>query len=88
MLADGEILRANIHEHPDLFWASKGGGCNFDIVAKIKMPMFKQEDVYSSLVWYEQEYLGVLSVIEIFNSKVSDPDANLFMTICRTDDQG
>ena len=46
------------------------------------MPVFKQEDVYSSLVRYEQEYLdSVLSTIETFNSKVSDPDVNLFITI-------
>ena len=50
VLADGEILRANIHEHLDLFWASKGGGGNFGIMTKIQMPVFKQENVYSSLI--------------------------------------
>lgn len=28
VLADGEILRANIHEHPDIFWASKEVAAN------------------------------------------------------------
>ncbi|OCL03328.1 FAD-binding domain-containing protein [Glonium stellatum] len=82
VLANGEILRVNTHEHPDLFWALKGGGSNFGIVTRIKMPVFEQEDMYSSKAWYEQEYLdGVLSAIEAFNSKALDPDANLFMTI-------
>jgi FAD/FMN-containing dehydrogenase len=30
--AGGEVLRANVVEHPDLFWALRGGGGNFGIV--------------------------------------------------------
>lgn len=34
VLASGEVVNANAQEHPDLFWALRGGGGNFGIVTK------------------------------------------------------
>jgi FAD binding domain-containing protein/berberine-like enzyme len=35
--ADGELVRADAHNHPDLFWAIRGGGGNFGVVTRLKL---------------------------------------------------
>ena len=36
VMADGQVLRANEYENPDLCWAIRGGGGNFGVAASLE----------------------------------------------------
>ncbi|WP_238008921.1 FAD-binding oxidoreductase [Dactylosporangium sp. AC04546] len=44
--ADGEVVRAGADEHPELFWAIRGGGGNFGIVTAFEFAAHRTTDVH------------------------------------------
>jgi len=52
VLADGSFVTANEREHPDLFWAVRGGGGNFDVVTSFRFKAHPVGMVYAGPVFW------------------------------------
>jgi FAD/FMN-containing dehydrogenase len=51
--ASGEVLRAGATQHPDLFWALRGGGGNFGVVTRFEFRLHQVgPDLLSGLIVY------------------------------------
>jgi FAD/FMN-containing dehydrogenase len=50
--ADGELVRADAHHEPDLFWALRGGGGNFGVVTALEFALYPVQSFHAGwLIW-------------------------------------
>jgi hypothetical protein len=55
--ADGQLLRASADEHPDLFWALRGGGGNFGVATSFEYALHDVgPTVFAGAVFYPGEH--------------------------------
>ncbi|HYI35831.1 MAG TPA: FAD-binding oxidoreductase [Thermoleophilaceae bacterium] len=54
--ADGELVRADAGEQPDLFWAVRGGGGSFGIVIALDVNLVPLGELFAGGVMYDVEH--------------------------------
>jgi FAD/FMN-containing dehydrogenase len=52
VLADGELVRADAHTNPELFWAVRGGGGSFGVVTAIEFKMYDIATAYAGMLMW------------------------------------
>jgi FAD/FMN-containing dehydrogenase len=61
VLADGRLVTASAKEHPDLFWALRGGGGNFGVVTSFLFRLHPVKDVIAGpMLWPLEKAADVL----------------------------
>lgn len=85
VLADGSIATASENENNDLFWAIRGGGCNFGICTEFVFRLHVQRPtVYSGILIYPPPLVDqVLKVTEEWWKGKPSPDTCLLQAITR-----
>jgi FAD/FMN-containing dehydrogenase len=90
VLADGSLVRASEDEHPDLFWALRGGGGNFGIVTAFDFQLQPVDRVMAGptlwpiektgqvLRWYRDFILGAPEELSGFFAILTVPPAPPF----------
>ena len=53
--AEGAFIRATAQNHPDLFWALRGGGGNFGVVTAIEFAVYPVEELYAGALFFPFE---------------------------------
>ena len=73
--ADGRFQRATPADHPDLFWALRGGGGNFGVVTAVEFNLFPYGQVYAGMfVW---PYLRQLEVANTWHAWTESASENI-----------
>jgi FAD/FMN-containing dehydrogenase len=67
VLADGRLVTANRNQHPDLFWALRGGGGNFGVVTSFLFQAHPVRNVYAGpIFWLATDAKSVMSTYRDF----------------------
>ena len=72
--ADGQLVTCNANEHPDLFWAIRGGGGNFGILTSMTFQLFPVARFLTGRISYA--FADARRVLQLFSEVMANaPDA-------------
>jgi FAD/FMN-containing dehydrogenase len=73
VLADGSVVTASEQQHPDLFWAIRGGGGNFGVVTSFLFRLHPVSTIYGGpMLWHMDVAAEVLRWYGDFMPKAPD----------------
>jgi FAD/FMN-containing dehydrogenase len=77
--AEGDIIRASANDHPDLFWALRGGGGNFGVVSSFRFALHPVGPIVMAgpVFWAAEDTIDVLRFYREFVADASDELGNV-----------
>ena len=80
VLADGRLVHASEDEHPELFWALRGGGGNFGVVVSFSFRLHPVSDVLAGpTLWPLEATPVVMRAFERFMASAPDEVGGFFL---------
>ncbi|MCG8578944.1 MAG: FAD-binding oxidoreductase [Bacteroidales bacterium] len=76
VLANGQIVNCNAIQHPDLFWAIRGGGGNFGVVVQFAFKLSPISIVHAGPMFWELE--DAKEVMKFFDRFTKEADIDLY----------
>ncbi|WP_375756627.1 FAD-binding oxidoreductase [Corallococcus exercitus] len=55
--SDGETVQASAEQHPDLFWALRGGKSGLGIVTEVKLKLVEMRSLYAGGLFFAEEHI-------------------------------
>ncbi|AYY12184.1 FAD-binding oxidoreductase [Actinobacteria bacterium YIM 96077] len=86
VVSDGRLLTVSGDEHPDLFWAIRGGSGNFGVATSLELLLFPVDRVYAGMSYYPTDRAE--HVLRFYRDwAVDEPDElNTSITVMRIPD--
>jgi FAD/FMN-containing dehydrogenase len=56
VIGDGSLIRADEENHPELFWALRGGGGSFGVVTALEFRLYPIETAYGGMLAWDQKH--------------------------------
>src|SRR5262245_49057865 len=53
--ADGDMIRVDHDNEPELFWALRGGGGNFGVVTALEFDLYEAPEIYAGVLFFPYE---------------------------------
>jgi FAD/FMN-containing dehydrogenase len=75
VLTDGRQVTASDYQNEDLFWALRGGGGNFGVVASFEFQLHEVSDVVGGPLFYDFD--DAVAVLECFRSYIKEAPEQL-----------
>lgn len=73
--ADGSRVTASAQEHPDLFWALRGGGGNFGVVTSFEFRLHPVKDIVGGPIFYPMD--AAEEVVRFYQDYIHDAPREL-----------
>lgn len=79
----GKVINASETEHPDLFWALRGGKIGFGIITEVCIRLVKMKTLYAGSLFFEEKDIETVLRSWISWSKQIDPLVTTSIAIVR-----